>query len=712
MKRNMYGAMNPNHKSLMLAIGLLFALSASISAAPGDLDPTFGNGGKRTDWTGFASGVAIQPDGKIVVVGGCCSPGNDFRVARYNPDGSPDTTFGGGTGRVTTDFNGNQDSSDSVVLQPDGKIIVAGWAALQSSGFSLAVARYNPDGSLDTTFGGGSGKVLAPLPDYFGFGQTDVAIQPDGRILVVLAQYDLNDNDYGLLVRYNADGSPDTSFGMGGSVLSQFPMFSVTVQPADGKVVVKEGYGDHRIARFNTNGSLDTGFGSGGRVTLPVGFWCFSLAVDSAGKIVTAGRSASGSTFEFALLRFNVDGSPDSSFDGDGIVTTPGLEMANSIVVQSNGKIVVAGYGPGPGNYDLALARYNSNGSLDNTFGGGDGITTVDFNNSSDFGIAVALDNQGRGVVVGGSQPLGGGPFVFALARFLGDAIQTPTCSNPIDCADFFVRQHYLDFLNREPDIPGWNHWTGEITECSDPAKRFPGESFELCTERKRANTSAAFFLSPEFQNTGSFILRVYWGTLGKSLNAQCPGVPMGLLGHCRPLYSEYIADMATITQGIVVNDALDPVRINANKQAFVAAFVQRPDFRAVYDVLNNTQFVDRLFQTTGISPSSGDRQALIDGLNSGTETRASVVFKIVDGTTTTTDGLLVFNTTYGQAFYNQEFDTTFVMMEYLGYLRRNPDQAGYDFWLAKLRHYGNWVDAQMVLAFIISPEYRSRFAP
>src|SRR6185436_6027017 len=197
-------------------LALLFFGAKTISAAPGDLDPTFGNGGKRTDWAGYANGVAIQPDGKIVVVGkadGCCRSGIDFRVARYNPDGSPDTTFGGGTGRVTTDFNGYHDDSVNVVLQPDGKIIVAGWTVQQSglaSDVSLAVARYNPDGSLDTTFGGGSGKVLTPL-GYFGLGQTDVALQPDGRILVALAQYDLNDNDYGLLVRLNADGSPDTS---------------------------------------------------------------------------------------------------------------------------------------------------------------------------------------------------------------------------------------------------------------------------------------------------------------------------------------------------------------------------------------------------------------------------------------------------------------------------------------------------------------------
>ena len=424
---------------ILALLALLFVGAKTITAAPGDLDPTFGNGGKRTDWAGYAREVAIQPDGKIVVVGdACCSlAGVDFRVARYNPDGSPDTTFGGGTGRVTTDFNGGNDVSLSLVLQPDGKIIVAGWAVLPSlaGDFGLAVVRYNPDGSLDTTFGGGSGKVLIPLSFDFVSG-IDVAIQPNGRILVVFSQVD---NEYGTLIRYNADGSLDTSFGMGGYVDS--PIGSVTVQPADGKIVVTDADG---VARFNTNGSLDTGFGSGGRVTLPAGFKFSSLAIDSAGKIVAAGGSGSGSTSEFALFRFNVDGSPDSSFDGDGIVTTPSLQWANSIVIQSDGKIVAAGYGPGPGNYDLALARYNSNGSLDNTFGGGDGITTVDFNKSIDFGAAVALDGQGRAVVVGGTGPVGGA-YVFAIARFLGDA---PT--------SFVLEResHRLPRLLRPPALP------------------------------------------------------------------------------------------------------------------------------------------------------------------------------------------------------------------------------------------------------------------
>jgi hypothetical protein len=286
-----------------------------------------------------------------------------------------------------------------------------------------------------------------------------------------------------------------------------------------------------------------------------------------------------------------------------------------------------------------------------------------------------------------------------------------------IDDADFFASQHYVDFLRRFADAPGLAFWTGNVTtqtaECTDPAKRFPGETQVDCNQRKRANTSAAFFLSPEFQNTGSFVVRVYWGTLGKSPNtpkASCPTLPDGLSGQCRPLYSEYITDMSQVAKGIVVNDQLDPNVINANKQAFVNSFVNTAAFKAKYDALSNQAFVDTLFQTTGINASASDRSALVNGLNGGTKTRASVVFDVVDGTTTLAGGQLQFNTSYGQAFYNKEFDDAFVFMEYVGYLRRNPDQAGYDFWLNKLKLYGNWSDAEMVLAFIRAPEYRNRF--
>ena len=279
-----------------------------------------------------------------------------------------------------------------------------------------------------------------------------------------------------------------------------------------------------------------------------------------------------------------------------------------------------------------------------------------------------------------------------------------------IDDADFFAAQQYIDFLRRFPDAPGHAHWTGEITECNDPAKRGPGESLALCIERKRANTSAAFALSPEFANGAYFVLRVYWGTLGKLLNHPgCPGVPQNLPGHCRPKYSDYIADMAVVGQGIVVNDALDPAKINANKRAFVDQFITRPEFVAVYGSLTPEQFVDKLSQTTGVALSAGDRSALIAEVTAGN--KSSAVFKVVDGTTTINDqGHLRFDTTYGKAFFDQQFDDAFVFIEYIGYLRRNPDQDGFNHWLGKLKQFGNWVDAQMVLAFILSPEYRNRF--
>jgi hypothetical protein len=286
-----------------------------------------------------------------------------------------------------------------------------------------------------------------------------------------------------------------------------------------------------------------------------------------------------------------------------------------------------------------------------------------------------------------------------------------------IDDADFFASQHYIDFLRRFADGPGLTFWTSNVTtqtaQCNDPANRQPGETIPDCAQRKRANTSAAFFLSPECQNTGSFVVRVYWGTLGKAPNtasADCPTLPSGLSGQCRPLYSQFITDMRQVANGIVVNDQLDPNVINANKQAFVNQFVNTTAFKAKYDGLSNQVFVDTLFTTTGVNASASDRTALVNGLTNGTETKASVVFKVVDGTTTQAGGALVFNTTYGQTFYNNQFDDAFVFMEYIGYLRRNPDQAGYDFWLNKLKTYGNWSDAEMVLAFIRAPEYRNRF--
>jgi Tol biopolymer transport system component len=270
----------------------------------------------------------------------------------------------------------------------------------------------------------------------------------------------------------------------------------------------------------------------------------------------------------------------------------------------------------------------------------------------------------------------------------------TPSSPNPIDNARFFVQQHYRDFLNRDPDAPGWDHWTGQITSCGNNPQ---------CLGSRRDSTSAAFFLSPEFQVAANFIYRIYKGSL-----ALGPG-----LGGRFPTYAEFIKDLQQTTLGIVVDNKLSPSAIETNRTTFADQFVLRAEFRNIYDSLNNQQYVDKLFATTGIVPAAPERTALINGLGQGGgETRASVLRKIVDGTRVTSHGALEFTTRYGKAFYDKEFDPSFVLMEYFGYLHRDPDDAGFQFWLAKLRQYGNWVDAEMVRAFVTSPEYRNRFGP
>ena len=160
-----------------------------------------------------------------------------------------------------------------------------------------------------------------------------------------------------------------------------------------------------------------------------------------------------------------------------------------------------------------------------------------------------------------------------------------------------------------------------------------------------------------------------------------------------------------------MVNNQISGAVVEANRNRLAADFVQRPEFVSKYGGLNNTLYVQELFNTTTITPTAAEKQALVDGLTNGTETKASVLRKVVDGTVVISEANVQFTTTYGQAFYNQEFRRVFVFMEYIGYLRRNPDQAGYVFWLGKLNFYnGDPFQAEMVRSFILSPEYRSRF--
>jgi uncharacterized delta-60 repeat protein len=422
-----------NLTKIILATILTFSLSNLQSpawAADGDLDTTFDTDGKVTTAIGSgteaARSVVLQSDGKIVAAGYSHNGSDyDFAVVRYNTDGSLDTTFDT-DGKVTTAVGLSDDVAYSVVLQSDGKIVVAGWS-FNGTNDDFAVVRYNTDGSLDTTFDT-DGKVTTAV----GLGDDaaySVALQSDGKI--VAAGYSFNGSNFDFaVVRYNTDGSLDTTFDTDGKVttavgLSDDVAYSVVLQ-SDGKIVAA-GYSDNgsnydfAVVRYNTNGSLDTTFDTDGKVTTAIGSGteaAYSVVLQSDGKIVAAGYSRIGSNDDFAVVRYNTDGSLDTTFDTDGKVTTAigsGTELARSVVLQSDGKIVAAGYSDNGSNNDFAVVRYNTDGSLDTTFDT-DGKVTTAVGLSNDVAWSVVLQSDGKIVAAGYSD--NGSNFDFAVVRY------------------------------------------------------------------------------------------------------------------------------------------------------------------------------------------------------------------------------------------------------------------------------------------------------
>ena len=260
-----------------------------------------------------------------------------------------------------------------------------------------------------------------------------------------------------------------------------------------------------------------------------------------------------------------------------------------------------------------------------------------------------------------------------------------PQAANPIDTVDFFVRQHYRDFLNREPDAAGLAFWTNEITSCGLDAQ---------CVEAKRINVSAAFYLSIEFQETGYLVYKTYAAAFGPTRIAST--VPL--------TRSEFLPDMQSVAQGVVVGATGWKEQLEANQTAYFNEFVQRPNFVATYpQTMSSAQYVDSLNANAGGALSTSERDQLVNELSSGAKTRAQVLRAVAE------------NAEFTRAHFNRAF----VLMQYFGYLRRNPNDApdsnfaGYNFWLAKLDQFnGNFIEAEMVKAFITSTEYRQRFGP
>jgi len=418
----------------LLVLALLYSarLWTSVIAAPppppSNLDPTFdGDGIVITNINSYDVGndLAIQTDGKIVVAGASGifslggekgptpspleTPRKDFTVARYNTDGSLDSTFGSG-GTVTTVI-GDDSVANAVALQSDGKIVVAGnsqWATQR-----ITVVRYNADGSLDNTFGSG-GIITLELSDLDS--AEDVVVQPDGKTVVAGQQTSVADfNVFFTLVRFNVDGSLDSTFGTGGvfsvpQTETAAPRFAnaVALQP-DGKIVAAglgfdEGPTSNiTVVRCNSNGSLDSTFGSGGIVFTNISDdqrdTANDLAIQPDGRIVVAGTSTDGTNSVVVLARYNTDGSPDTSFGTNGVVAPPITEgdigTSSGVALQTDGKIVVSqarDFFIGT----FTVSRYQANGSPDTTFGSGGSVTVP----LGEFAGAAAVAVQADGKIV------------------------------------------------------------------------------------------------------------------------------------------------------------------------------------------------------------------------------------------------------------------------------------------------------------------------
>jgi len=317
--------------------------------------------------------------------------------------------------------------------------------------------------------------------------------------------------------------------------------------------------------------------------------------------------------------------------------------------------------------------------------------------NAKDFAVLINEDSYGEGnetFNVSLSNPSGALLGAPALATVQITDDPNEPAANVIDDPPNFVCQQYHDFLNRTPDPSGLAFWTNEITSCG---------SDQTCIQLKRINVSAAFYLSIEFQGTGYLVERINKAAYGNSNGTSTFGG-----NHTLPVpivrLSEFLPDTQRIGSGVIVGQAGWEQVLENNKQAFSAEFVQRSRFTLAYPgSMTPAQFVDTLNANAGNPLSQSERNQLVNDLTSGARTRAQVLRAVAE------DSDLI----------NAENNRAFVLMQYFGYLRRNPndpqdtDYTGYDFWLTKLDQFnGNFVNAEMVKAFITSGEYRQRFGP
>ncbi len=399
-------------------------------AQPGVLDINFDGDGKGTvdlNTTEAGTGLAIQPDQKILL-GGYTGAGSviDFCVMRFNPDGTFDNSFGN-NGIVSTDIQTSVDLANDLLLQDDGKIILAGFVNTGST-VKIGLTRYLPDGSLDSDFGVG-GKVLGSgsLQNAIGWGAN---LQADGKILVT-GMYNNNGNNDLLVARFNTDGSPDLSFSYDGvmslDINGNGDIGNVVRQQPDGKIVVggftevPMNFKNMLIVRLEENGLLDNTFGTNGFVEIDFGLGgnsCNDLAF-RGDKLLVSGTTNGSLGPVMALAQLNQDGTLDAGFGTNGMSSfsmSPTESTSSSMIRTPDGNIVLVGTIGTVSSSDFAIVRREADGSSDNDFGTAGG-TRTDFNGDFDSASEIAMQNDGLFVVAG--RAFDGVEFDFAIARYI-----------------------------------------------------------------------------------------------------------------------------------------------------------------------------------------------------------------------------------------------------------------------------------------------------
>jgi len=640
-------------QALIALPGIAILMLATAGAASGQVAvPSWSaTGSMKTARIGHTA--TLLKDGRVLVVGGRNGAGIFNSAELYDPStGEWAPTGNLNIGRVAHTAN----------LLSNGKVLVIGGDTNDnppSFGITRTAELYDPDSGVWTLTG-------SLGTDRIGFTST---LLQNGKVLIT-GGLDLAFPVYSPLSSSELYDPVSGTWSDTGNLSVAREMHTASLLQ-NGKVLVvggtddddfRNGFASAELYDPNTGAWRSTGSLNTGRC------WHTATLLSNGKVSVAGGELGFGGRYTPTASSELYDPITEAWSSTGNLNTARELHTATLL---PDGKILVAG----------GTDAYHSSNSAEVYDPATQAWTSVANLSFARFGHATTLLSGGNVLTLGGwSNSVG----ALNSAELYGSGV---LATNSIDEAQFFVRQQYLDFLNREPDAEGLAFWTSEITSCGTD---------QACVEVKRINVSAAFFLSIEFQETGYLVYRMYKASYGNLLDGP---VPIKL--------SEFLSDTREIGNGVIVNHDGWQQLLENSKQNFALEFSQRSQFTSRYpESLTPEQFVDQLYTNAGFIPSPEERAQAISEFGSGilpsdTAARSRALRRVAESRT----------------FAQQEFNRAFVLMQYFGYLRRNPNDApdtnfdGYDFWLNKLNQFnGDFAQAEMVKAFIDSAEYRRRF--